>query len=234
MSLLPPFALLRFRFGISFNPVQGLSLSSVLKGSRISEEVYLESKDVSSVPWFYEMVQLESLLLVLLDCWYRARSRAARSRMATSCRWSRCASAWSMVSCCFFWASSSLLRPDDWPFIDIAIARSMALFSSSPLLRRKTQLWSEGNRCLRQTTFAHESHFCWINSRVLHFGAQHLPSFFFWRFLAAAWESQSRSMCSLTNWSMGLSPLPRETGLLHKGQVGTWRFGEGEVHLWAS
>ena len=201
MSLLPPFALLRSRFGISFNPVQGLSLSSVLKGSRISEEVYLESKDVSSVPWFYEMVQLESLL-VLLDCWYRARSRAARSRMATSCRWSRCASArrkleilnknrdlpWSMVSCCFFWASSSLLRPDDWPFIDIwtknqqeftkidltAIARSMALFSSSPLLRRKTQLWSEGNRCLRQTTFAHESHFCWINSRVLHFGAQHL------------------------------------------------------------
>ena len=101
-----------------------------------------------------------------------------------------------------------------------AIAFSMASLSLRPLFLRKTQLWSLGCRCFRQTLFEHESHFNSISSLTLHFGAQQVPSFFFFRFRAAAFESQSRSICSDTIWSKGLS-LSNGTGLSHIGHVGT-------------
>ena len=96
----------------------------------------------------------------------------------------------------------------------------MANLSLRPLFFRKTQLWSLGCRCFRQTLFEHESHFSSISSLTLHFGAQHVPSFFFLRFRAAALESQSRSICSDTIWSNGFS-LSNGTGLSHIGHVGT-------------
>ena len=190
---------------------------------------------------FYEIAQFDCSLWL---CWCLWRSLAARSLIWSSCRWSLWANAWSIVSCCFILASSKpLLEPGvsvkdilKSIFIDMyfllnrknsyrtrrltAIAFSMASLSLRPLFFRKTQLWSFGCRCFRQTLFEHESHFNSINSRTLHFGAQQVPSFFFFRFRAAAFESQSRSICSETIWSSGLS-LSNGTGLSHIGHVGT-------------
>ena len=69
MSLLPPFALLRSRFGISFlNPFPGFSVSNFQAFWKIrdwiSEEVscvYLESKDVSR--WSLDFTKWYSLSL---------------------------------------------------------------------------------------------------------------------------------------------------------------------------